>query len=189
MSEVDVTEVVTEVKKVPDLTWVWLPTVDEDGYYAGQSQQGISDEVETGFAHDVVETPIPEGVDLGKNFLRWDGSSWQIEAKPTTAEECVAVGAISHTSQTQRSHELRTLFEALTRGSGTHRLERGEDLSWYVSVIPVEEKEAEEAEAAIGAFDAQISSLKERMALAMLQGDQDQVAALQAEYKVLMGGE
>lgn len=188
MSEFDVTGIVTEEKKVPDLTWVWLPTVDEDGYYAGHSQQGISDEVETGFAPDVVETPIP-GVDLGKNFLRWDGSSWQIEAKPTTAEECVAVGPVSHASQTQRSHELRTLFEALTKGSATHRLERGEDLSWYVAVIPMEEKEAEEAEAAIGAFDAQISSLKERMALAMLQGDQDQVAALQAEYKVLMGGE
>ena len=52
--------------------------------------------------------------------------------------------------------------------------------------IPDEEKEAQAAEAAISDFDAQTNALKDRLATAMLQGDQEQVTALQAEYKTLM---
>lgn len=166
------------------MEWKKFPAIDEDGYFFDFSLQGVGEGM--GLADFVVETPIPEDVDLTKSFLRWDGSKWVEEKKPMTAAECVAIGVISHQSTTDRSHELRRLFEELTKGSEDFRLARGEDLSWYVEKIPQEEIAAQEAEAAIGDFDSQMNSLKERMSLAMLQGDQEQVTALQAEYQTLM---
>lgn len=166
------------------LEWKKFPAIDEDGYFFDWSLQAVGEGI--GLADFVVETPIPEDVDLTKSFLRWDGSKWVEEKKPMTAAECVAIGVISHQSTTDRSHELRRLFEELTKGSEDFRLARGEDLSWYVEKIPQEEKDVQEAEAAISDFDSQMNSLKERMNLAMLQGDQEQVTALQAEYKTLM---
>ena len=166
------------------LEWKKFPAIDEDGYFFDWSLQAVGEGM--GLADFVVETPIPEDVDLTKSFLRWDGSKWVEEKKPTTAAECVAIGVISHQLTTDRSHELRRLFEELTKGSEDFRLARGEDLSWYVEKVPQEEKDVQEAEAAISAFDSQMSSLKERMSLAMLQGDQEQVTALQAEYQNLM---
>ena len=159
--------------------------IDEDGYYVEPKLQGIGEGMD--LADDVVETPLPEGIDLTQNYVRWDGSAWVVEAKPKTAADCVALGPVSHQSTTARCTELRKLYEELTKGSEDYRLERGENLEWIVVKIPDEEKEAQEAEAAISAFDSQVSSLKERMSLAMLQGNQEQVASLQAEYKTLMG--
>ena len=60
--------------------------------------------------------------------------------------------------------------------------------SWYVVEITAAETEAVAAQAELSDFDAQIASLEKRMSLAMLRNDQDQVAALQAEYKTLMEG-
>ena len=167
------------------IEWKYFPKIDEDGYYCGKSQQGIGEGMH--LSDDVVETPLPEGIDLTRSFARWTGEEWIEEAKPTTAADCVALGPVSHQSTTARCTELRKLYEELTKGSEDYRLERGENLEWIVVKIPDEEKEAQEAEAAISAFDSQVSSLKERMSLAMLQGNQEQVASLQAEYKTLMG--
>ena len=166
------------------IEWKYFPKIDEDGYYCGKSQQGIGEGMH--LSDDVVETPLPEGIDLTKNYVRWTGSEWVVEKKPTTPAECVALGPVSHQSTTARCNELRKLYEELTKGSEDYRLERGENLEWIVAKIPQEEKDAQEAEAAITNFDARMSSLKERMSLAMLQGDQEQVAALQAEYQTLM---
>ena len=166
------------------MEWKYFPMIDEDGYYVEPKLQGIGEGM--GLADDVVETPLPEGVDLTKNYVRWTGDAWVVEAKPATAADCVALGPVSHQSTTARCNELRKLYEELTKGSEDYRLERGENLEWIVVEIPQEEKEAQEAEAAISDFDSQMSSLKERMNLAMLQGDQEQVTALQAEYKTLM---
>lgn len=166
------------------MEWKYFPKIDEDGYYCGKSQQGIGEGMH--LSDDVVETPLPEGIDLTKSFARWTGEEWIEEAKPTTAAECAALGPVSHQSTTARCNELRKLYEELTKGSEEYRLERGENLEWIVLKIPDEEKEAQEAEAAITNFDARMSSLKERMSLAMLQGDQEQVTALQAEYQNLM---
>lgn len=166
------------------IKYVFYPYVDEDGFYEGEKQIGIGEGLF--LADDVVETPLPEGIDLTKSFARWTGTEWVEEAKPTTAAECVALGPVSHQSTTARCNELRKLYEELTKGSEDYRLERGENLEWIVVEIPQEEKEAQAAEAAISDFDSQMSSLKERMSLAMLQGDQEQVASLQAEYKTLM---
>lgn len=167
------------------IKYVFYPYVDEDGFYEGEKQIGIGEGLF--LADDVVETPLPEGIDLTKSFARWTGTEWVEEAKPTTAAECAALGPVSHQSTTARCNELRKLYEELTKGSEEYRLERGESLEWIVVKIPEEEKEAQAAEAAISDFDSQMSSLKERMSLAMLQGDQDQVAALQSEYQALMG--
>lgn len=166
------------------MEWKNFPRVDEDGYFVEMSPQGIGEGMY--LADDVVETPLPEGIDLTKNYVLWTGAEWVVEAKPTTPADCVALGPVSHQSTTARCTELRKLYEELTKGSEDYRLERGENLEWIVVEIPQEEKEAQEAEAAISDFDSQMNSLKERMNLAMLQGDQEQVTALQAEYKTLM---
>lgn len=166
------------------IEWKYFPKIDEDGYYCGKSQQGIGEGMH--LSDDVVETPLPEGIDLTKSFARWTGTEWVVEAKPTTPADCVALGPVSHQSTTARCNELRKLYEELTKGSEDYRLERGENLEWIVVEIPSEEEEAQEAESALSDFDGKLSSLKERMSLAMLQGNQEQVAALQCEYQKLM---
>lgn len=166
------------------IKWVFYPYVDEDGYFEGEKQIGVGEGLF--LADDVVETPLPAGIDLTKSFARWTGAEWVVEAKPTTPADCVALGPVSHQSTTARCNELRKLYEELTKGSEDYRLERGENLEWIVVEIPSEEKEAQEAESALSDFDGKLSSLKERMSLAMLQGNQEQVTALQGEYQKLM---
>ena len=166
------------------IKWVFYLSVDEDGYYIGEKQIGVGEGLF--LADDVVETPLPEGINLTKSFARWTGEEWIEEAKPTTAAECAALGPVSHQSTTARCNELRKLYEELTKGSEDYRLERGENLEWIVVEIPSEEKESQEAESALSDFDGKLSSLKERMSLAMLQGNQEQVTALQGEYQKLM---
>lgn len=166
------------------IKWVFYPYVDEDGYFEGEKQIGVGEGLF--LSDDVVETPLPEGIDLTKSFARWTGAEWVEEAKPTTPADCVALGPVSHQSTTARCNELRKLYEELTKGSEDYRLERGENLEWIVVEIPQEEKEAQEAESALSDFDGKLSSLKERMSLAMLQGNQEQVTALQGEYQKLM---
>ena len=167
------------------IEWKYFPKIDEDGYYCGKSQQGIGEGMH--LSDDVVETPLPEGIDLTKSFARWTGTEWVVEAKPTTAAECATLGPVSHQSTTARCNELRKLYEELTKGSEDYRLERGENLEWIVVEIPQEEKEAQEAEAAISDFDSQANAIKERLSTAILMGDDDQVASLKTEYQTLMG--
>ena len=132
------------------------------------------------------QTALPEDADLEKNFYKWDGQKWVAEAKPTKVEDLLGI-VVSHKSQTAHDEEMRQLIQKLGTAEG-YRIVRGEgeDMTWMVEEIPAEEIAAQEAEAAISDFDAQMSSLKERMSLAMLQGDQEQVTALQAEYQNLM---
>ena len=167
------------------MEWKNFPRVDEDGYFVEMSPQGIGEGMY--LADDVVETPLPEGIDLTRSFARWTGTEWVEEAKPTTAAECAVLGPVSHQSTTARCNELRKLFEELTRGSEDYRLERGENLEWIVVKIPEEEKEAQAAEAAISDFDSQANAIKERLSTAILMGDDDQVASLKTEYQTLMG--
>lgn len=132
------------------------------------------------------QTALPEDADLEKNFYRWDGEKWVAEAKPTKVEDLLGI-VVSHKSQTAHDEEMRQLIQKLGTAEG-YRIVRGEgeDMTWMVDRISEEEIAAQEAEAAIGDFDSQMSSLKERMSLAMLQGDQEKVTALQAEYQNLM---
>lgn len=138
-------------------------------------------------AADAVEQAPDMGL-LAANFLKWDGEKWTAEKKPTTPEECAAIGDLPHDKQTPRIHELRQLFDAICEGSKSWRVEQDpETLAKRVVPIPPEEEEAAEADLELGEFDAQVASLKDRMSLAMLQGDEEEVAALRAEYKTLMG--
>ena len=161
-----------------------LFSYDEAGFFEGpilfQVMEGV-------FPPDrTTKTPLPDGADLEKNFYRWDGSAWVAEAKPTKVDDLLGI-VVSHKSQTAHDEEMRQLIQKLGTAEG-YRIVRGEgdDMTWSVEKIPEEEIAAQEAEAAITNFDARMSSLKERMSLAMLQGDQEQVAALQAEYQNLM---
>lgn len=133
-------------------------------------------------------TPVaPDQSLLGKNFLKWDGKQWLPEPKPTTAQECAALGDLDHHSQTERVHELRKLFDDLTSGSEKWRVEQDpETLAKRVVAIPPEEGIAAEADQELAVFDAQVASLKDRMATAMLMGDDATVDQLRAEYKALM---
>lgn len=161
-----------------------LFTFDEAGYYDGSTLFQVMKGV---FPPDrTTETALPEGADHQKNFYRWDGEKWVAEAKPTKVEDLLGI-VVSHKSQTAHDEEMRQLIQKLGTAEG-YRIVRGEgdDMTWAVEKIPEEEIAAQEAEAAISDFDAQMSSFKERMSLAMLQGDQEQVTALQAEYQNLM---
>lgn len=163
-----------------------LFSYDEAGYFEGpilfQVMEGV-------FPPDrTTKTALPEDADLDKNFYRWDGTSWVAEAKPTKVEDLLGI-VVSHKTTTAHDEEMRQLIQKLGTAEG-YRIVRGEgdDMTWAVEKIPEEEIDAQEAEAAISDFDSQMNSLKERMSLAMLQGDQEQVTALQAEYQTLMTG-
>lgn len=160
---------------------------DEDGYYVRPSLCQIVNKVPLLAKNStLVEPPL----DLTEtHFLKWDGEkqSWIPEKKPTTAAECAALGALDHESQTDRVHELRKIFEKLTEGSTEWRLvQDDETLAKMVLPIPLEEAEAAEADRELAEFDSQIASLKDRMATAMLLGDEEEAKAIRSEYLALM---
>ena len=159
---------------------------DEDGYFVGDI---LCQKDDSGLLLAADSTPEePDASLLDTHWLKWDGAQWIAEAKPVSAAQCVAIGDIPHASQTERSHEVRQLFDKLCEGSTEYRVEQDpETLAKRVVPIPTEEEEAAEAERELGEFDAKVTSLKDRMSLAMLQGNEGEVAALQAEYKTLMG--
>ena len=158
---------------------------DEDGYFVSTVHCQVDD---SGLLLAKNSTPVAPDFDLLEaNFLKWNGEAWVAEAKPTTAAECAEFGDLPHESQTERIHELRNLFDALCEGSSEYRVEQDPDtLAKRVVAIPSEEGIAAEADQELAAFDAQLASLKDRMATAMLMGDDDEVAALRAEYQALM---
>ena len=160
---------------------------DEAGYFEGDCLFQVMEGV---FPPDrTTQTALPDDADREKNFYRWNGNAWVAEAKPTKVDDLLGI-VVSHKTQTAHDEEMRQLIQKYGTAEG-YRIVRGEgdDMTWMVEKIPDEEIAAQEAEAAISDFDAQMSSLKERMSLAMLQGDEEQVASLRAEYQTLMGGE
>lgn len=156
---------------------------DEDGYYNGecifQILEGVFPPKRT------TEVALPNDADLEKYFYRFDGEKWEAEKKPASAEELVGI-VVSHKSQTSHDQEMRVLVQKYGSADG-YRIKRGDELQWIVEKIPQEELDAKAIDVELSDFDQQISSLKDRMATAMLQGDQETVASLQAEYQTLMG--
>ena len=158
---------------------------DEDKYFVDEV---LCQKDENGLmlAADAVEQ-APDVSLLAANFLKWDGEKWLAEKKPTTPEECAAIGDLPHHKQPPRIHELRQLFDALCEGSKSWRVEQDpETLAKRVVPIPPEEGISAEADQELAAFDARVASLKDRMATAMLMGDDEAVAELRAEYQALM---
>jgi len=93
-------------------------------------------------------------------FAKWDGEKWVSVAMPRTAADCVKLGAVSHYTHTPHDERLRQLFQVLTEGSETHRIERGEDLSWRVVEIPEktpEEKHREQVESRIAELKGKLA--------------------------------
>ncbi len=161
---------------------------DQAGYYEGDCLFQVMEGV---FPPDrTTQTALPEDADLDKNFYRWDGEKWVAEAKPTKVEDLLGI-VVSHKSDTLHDIEMRQLIQDLAEGVEGYRIVRGEveDMTWAVEKIPAEEIEAQAMEAELSDFDSQVSALKDRMEVAMLQGDDEAVAALRAEYNALMGGE
>lgn len=161
---------------------------DEAGYFEGDCLFQVLEGV---FPPDrTTQTPLPEGADLENNFYKWDGSKWVAEAKPKTIDDLLGI-VVSHKSTTLHDEEMRHLIQELAEGVEGYRIVRGEgdDMTWSVEKILAEEIEAQIMEAELSDFDSKVNALKDRMAVAMLQGDDEQVAALRAEYQSLMGGE
>ena len=163
-----------------------LQEFDEDGYYAGPVYFQVLEGV---FPPDsTTDVGLPEDADLNANFYRWKDGVWVAEKKPTTVDELVGV-VVSHKSQTKHDQEMREIVQRLGESADGYRIVRGEgeDMTWSIEAIPQEEIEAQAIDQELSEFDSQITSLKARMATAMLQNDQETVASLQAEYKTLMG--
>lgn len=133
---------------------------------------------------DCTDQPLP-AEDPVKNFFQWDGEAWQVVPKPTCAADMLGV-TISHKTRTPHDIEMRALMQAFCKGSKEYRVERGEDLSWTVVKVTAAEEEVEAAQKELADFDAQLTDLKDRMSLAMLMGDEEQIAALRAAYQELM---
>lgn len=161
---------------------------DEAGYYEGDCLFQVMEGV---FPPDrTTQTALPDDADREKNFYKWDGAKWVVEPKPTKIDDLIGI-VVSHKSDTLHDIEMRQLIQDLAEGVEGYRIVRGtgEDMTWMVEKIPAEEIEAQAMEAELSDFDSQVSALKDRMAVAMLQGDDEAVAALRAEYNALMGGE
>ena len=133
---------------------------------------------------DCTDQPLP-AADPAKNFFRWDGEAWQVVPKPTCAADMLGV-TISHKTRTPHDIEMRALMQAFCKGSKEYRVERGEDLSWTVVKVTAAEEEVEAAQKELADFDAQLTDLKDRMSLAMLMGDDEQIASLRTAYQDLM---
>lgn len=159
-----------------------LQKFDDSGYFAGQCTFQVLEGV---FAPEqTTEMSLPEDADHNANFYKWDGAAWQAEKKPTSAEELVGI-VVSHKSQTPHDQEMRALVQKYGTAEG-FRIKRGDDLEWIVEKIPQEEIDAQAIDAELSEFDSKIASLKDRMATAMLIGDEEQIAALRAEYQGFM---
>ena len=161
---------------------------DEAGYFEGDCLFQVMEGV---FPPDrTTQTALPDDADREKNFYKWDGAKWVAEPKPAKIDDLLGI-VVSHKSDTLHDIEMRQLIQDLAEGVEGYRIVRGEgdDMTWAVEKIPAEEIEAQAMEAELSDFDSQVSALKDRMAVAMLQGDDEQVAALRAEYQTLMGGE
>lgn len=155
---------------------------DDAGYLIGATHHQVREGV--GLPPKATKVALPEGADLEANFYRFDGTAWQAEKKPTSAEELVGI-VVSHKSQTPHDQEMRALVQKYGTTEG-YRIKRGDDLEWIIEKIPQEEIEAQAIDAELSDFDSKLASLKDRMATAMLIGDEEQIEALRAEYQGFM---
>lgn len=113
---------------------------DTDGYFVGETTCQESPLEPGVFLIPPSSTEIAPELKDGF-FYRWDGSAWIEEKKPTCSADFEGL-VISHTSQTPRDIAMRELIQKHCEHCETHRIVRGDDLSWSVERIP-EKTEAE----------------------------------------------
>lgn len=156
---------------------------DDAGYLIGATHHQVREGV--GLPPKATKVELSEGADLEANFYRFDGTDWQAEKKPTSAEELVGI-VVSHKSQTPHDQEMRALVQKYGTTEG-YRIKRGDALEWIVEKIPQEELDAQAIDAELADFDRQVASLKDRMATAMLMDDTETAAELKEQFKTLTG--
>ncbi len=156
---------------------------DDAGYLIGATHHQVREGV--GLPPKATKVALPEDANLEANFYRFDGTAWQAEKKPTSAEELVGI-VVSHKSQTPHDQEMRALVQKYGTTEG-YRIKRGDELEWIVEKIPQEELDAQAIDAELADFDRQVASLKDRMATAMLMDDTETATALKAQFKSLTG--
>lgn len=156
---------------------------DDAGYLIGATHHQVREGV--GLPPKATKVALPEDANLEANFYRFDGTAWQAEKKPTSAEELVGI-VVSHKSQTPRDQEMRALVQKYGTTEG-YRIKRGDELEWIVEKIPQEEIDAQAIDAELADFDRQVASLKDRMATAMLMDDTETAAELKKQFKTLTG--
>lgn len=132
-----------------------LPTLDEDGYFCGMTS--VMNDPATGeplLPPNVVQAEAPcEDISADENFYHWNGKSWDAEKKPVTCEDFVAFGPVSHTSQTSRFNELRTVLQAVSENNEEYRVDRGSNMEWIMVKVPEKTEEEKQLEAAKAEMD------------------------------------
>ena len=139
------------------------PRLDADGYYDGQ----VADMLDPATGEPMwparsvqADAPCADPAKADA-FYKWDGEKFVAEKKPTTCEDSVALGPVSHQSQTARCNDLRQLYPTFVVLLSDHfKIVRGDIMEWIVEAIPEkteEEKYAEACEAARNKRDALIS--------------------------------
>lgn len=180
---------------------------DEDGWFTNPTFAQWSEYFKEYSMPDRTTKVAPEAKD--GYWYKYDdqSDSWNEVKIPTTPEEVMAMGAISHQSQTDHSIEARLVLQLIAeKYQSTHRIVRGEeDLSWSLEAIPEktpEEKAIEAAEQKRATAQANLSktdyvavkiaegvATKEEYAkvLAQRQVWRDEVNSAEAELMSLRG--
>lgn len=161
-----------------------LQKIDENGYWIKPVKFFIAADSKP--SKKMVEQALPEDADVEINFYKWDGEKWVAEKKPICAADLVGI-VVPHETQTAHDQEMRALIQKFASEDGYRIRDRSKDLSWEIEKIPQEEIEAQAIDVELSAFDSRVATLKDRLATAMLQGDDETVASLKAEYANLMG--
>lgn len=165
---------------------------DQAGHYTGTAL-AQTDPLDGGLLlPDNCVTFAPPGRSNCYYTISADKSAWDEHQWPGDAASCVGI-FIEHTDHCQWAEDMRKRMEELCEASTRYHIVRDEpDLTMTVEAIPdkTEEEEASEAaEQALRDFDDALSSIKDRLALAQLSGDDETVAALKEEYQALMSVE
>lgn len=146
---------------------------DDDGYYFMCKHKQQSPRIKGKFLTPANSTEIKPDIPEG-HFGHWNGTEWEYEKIPTTAEEFVGV-QVSHKSQTARNQLLRQLVQSLAAEDPEHyRVIRGtedEGLWWSIEKIPEKTQDEKDLEAA----------KQEEQALQSFLNSTDYVAAKLAE--------
>lgn len=129
---------------------VFLPYLDEDNYFAGLKACMKDSKGQLLLPDDVVQIPAPcDDPAKADAFYKFDREkkAWVTEKKPVTGEDCVALGPVSHQSQTDRNNELRRLYQKIAEENAeTFRIVRGDNLEWIIEAIPPKMEEELAAE-------------------------------------------
>ena len=130
------------------------------------------------------------GYDTENNYYTLNESKTDLvgNAYPVTAAACVGI-FIEHEDNSDFACKMRELFDDLCSKDSNYRVISDTELCKTVEKVPEKtpgEVAAEKAEQDRVSFDETLKELKDAMALAMLNNDQETIKELQTEYQALM---